>query len=243
MGSLAVSRLEVADQPPRSVADDVAAIARNELAPLAAAIDSGEVYPDALLRRFGEAGAWSSHMPENGAADLRCAIQSIAAIGEICGATAFMAWCQNTLVWYAANSDNPRLVAKLAGSFAGGKMATPNRVILTAARRDRPSFGCQVHRTYNFFDECLLGTLPKSATWRAAFDWTKGCVRHMKQVLGERPSEPQAYFGAAVADSALERLERRQLGQRARAIIGGGLDKMDKGVVLQPQRQIAQVPR
>ena len=28
MGSLAVSRLEIADQPPRSVADDVAAIAR-----------------------------------------------------------------------------------------------------------------------------------------------------------------------------------------------------------------------
>jgi len=87
-----------------------------------------------------------------------------------------------------------------SGSFAGGKMAMPNRVILTAARRDRPSFGCQVHRTYNFFDECLLGALPKSATWRAAFDGTKGCVRHMEQVLGERPSEPQAYFGAAVAD-------------------------------------------
>src|SRR6516225_10322615 len=87
-----------------------------------------------------------------------------------------------------------------SGSFAGGKMAMPNRVILTAARRDRPSFGCQVHRTYNFFDECLLGALPKSATWRAAFDGTKGCVRHMEHALGERPSEPQAYFGAAVAN-------------------------------------------
>jgi hypothetical protein len=122
MGSLAVSRLEVADQPPRSIADDVTAIARNELAPLAAAIDSGEVYPDALLRGLGEAGAWSSHMPENGAADLRCAIQSIAAIGEVCGATAFMAWCQNTLVWYAANSDNPRLVEKFGDGFASGKI-------------------------------------------------------------------------------------------------------------------------
>ena len=122
MGSLAVSRLEIADQPPRSIADDVAAIARKDLAPLAAAIDSGEVYPDALLRRFGEVGAWSSHVPENGAADLRCAIQSVAAIGEVCGATAFMAWCQNTLVWYAANSDNPELVAKFAGRFASGQI-------------------------------------------------------------------------------------------------------------------------
>jgi hypothetical protein len=87
-----------------------------------------------------------------------------------------------------------------SGSFAGGKMAAPNRVIVTAARRDRPSFGCQAHRTYNFFDECLLDTLPKSATWRAAFDGTRRCVRHMEQALGERPSEPQAYFGASVAD-------------------------------------------
>jgi Peptidase C13 family len=90
--------------------------------------------------------------------------------------------------------------ACFSGGFAAGKMAKPNRIILTAARRDRPSFGCQAHRTYNFFDECLLGALPKSANWRAVFDGAKGCVRHMEQALGERPSEPQAYFGAAVAD-------------------------------------------
>jgi Peptidase C13 family len=87
-----------------------------------------------------------------------------------------------------------------SGGFATGKMAKPNRIILTAARNDRPSFGCQVHRVYNFFDECLLGALPKSATWRAVFDGSKECVRRMEQTLGERPSEPQAYFGARVAD-------------------------------------------
>jgi alkylation response protein AidB-like acyl-CoA dehydrogenase len=105
-----------------SIANDVAIIARNELAPLAAAIDSGEVYPDVLLRRFGEVGAWRSHVPENDVADLRCAIQSIAAIGEVCGATAFLAWCQNTLVWFAANSDNPHLAAKFADRFASGRI-------------------------------------------------------------------------------------------------------------------------
>jgi alkylation response protein AidB-like acyl-CoA dehydrogenase len=120
MGSLAVSRLEIADRPSPSIADEVAAIARKDLAPLAAAIDDGEVYPEELLRRLGEVGAWSSHVPSNDAADLRCAIQSIAALGEVCGATAFMAWCQNTLVWYAANSDNPKLVAKFADRFAIG---------------------------------------------------------------------------------------------------------------------------
>jgi Peptidase C13 family len=86
-----------------------------------------------------------------------------------------------------------------SGGFATGKMAKPNRVILTAARGDRPSFGCQAHRTYNFFDECLLDVLPQSATWRAVFDGAGRCVRRMEQALRARPSEPQAYFGGAVA--------------------------------------------
>ncbi len=86
-----------------------------------------------------------------------------------------------------------------SGGFASGKMAKPNRVILTAARRDRPSFGCQVHRTYNFFDECLLGVLPQSATWHAVFDGADRCVRRMEHALSAPPSEPQAYFGAAVS--------------------------------------------
>jgi alkylation response protein AidB-like acyl-CoA dehydrogenase len=123
MGSLAVSRLAIDETlPSASIADQVAAIARKELAPQALAIDEGTLYPDALLRRLGQAGAWGSHQPQNGAADLRCAIQSIAAIGEVCGASAFMAWCQNTLVWYASNSDNPALVAKFAGKFASGEI-------------------------------------------------------------------------------------------------------------------------
>ena len=121
-----------------SVTDEVATIARKELAPLAGAIDAGTVYPEELLRRFGSVGAWSSHLPKGGAADLRCAIQSMAAIGEVCGATAFMAWCQDTLVWYAANSSNPKLVAKFAADFASGARTSPSwraRSWPTPARR------------------------------------------------------------------------------------------------------------
>jgi alkylation response protein AidB-like acyl-CoA dehydrogenase len=123
MGSQAVSRLAIDEAlPSASIADQVATIARKELASQALAIDEGTLYPEALLRRLGEAGVWGSHQPVNGAADLRCAIQSIASLGEVCGATAFMAWCQNTLVWYAANSSNPKLVAKFAGKFASGEI-------------------------------------------------------------------------------------------------------------------------
>ena len=121
MGSLAVSRRAVEDDLPSvSIADQVSTIARKNLAPMAAAIDAGTFYPDELLRRLGDVGAWGSHQPKNGAADLRCAIRSIAALGEVCGATAFMAWCQNTLVWYAANSSNPKLIARFGDKFASG---------------------------------------------------------------------------------------------------------------------------
>jgi Peptidase C13 family len=86
-----------------------------------------------------------------------------------------------------------------SGGFATGKMAKSNRVILTAARGDRPSFGCQAHRVYNFFDECLLGVLAQSPTWRAVFGGANRCIRRMELALGVQPSEPQAYFGGTVA--------------------------------------------
>jgi alkylation response protein AidB-like acyl-CoA dehydrogenase len=122
---MAVSHLAIeggAALPSAAVTEAVAALARKDLAPLASAIDSGEVYPAELLRRLGEAGAWATHVPKGGAADLRGAIQSIGALAEVCGATAFMAWCQNTLVWYAANSDNPRLVERFGDDFATGRV-------------------------------------------------------------------------------------------------------------------------
>ncbi|MDP1882986.1 MAG: acyl-CoA dehydrogenase family protein, partial [Bradyrhizobium sp.] len=125
MGQVAVSRLpvdEVGDHSSTSVVAEVAAIARKDLAPLAADIDDGTVYPAELLRRLGDAGAWGTHRPTNGAADLCCAIQSISALGEVCGATAFMAWCQNTLAWYVTNSGNPALTARFADGVSTGKI-------------------------------------------------------------------------------------------------------------------------
>ena len=87
-----------------------------------------------------------------------------------------------------------------SGGFAAGAMAAPNRIILTASRRDRPSFGCQVERTYSFFDGCLLSVLPKAADWKAVFEATKICVSREERTRGEQPSEPQAYFGQAAAN-------------------------------------------
>ena len=91
-------------------------------------------------------------------------------------------------------------VVVVSGCFTGAftAMRAPNRIVITAARHDRPSFGCQADRTYTVFDECLLGALPRASTWRGAFSATDGCVRRREQQMQVTPSQPQASFGAAV---------------------------------------------
>ena len=85
-----------------------------------------------------------------------------------------------------------------SGSFARGVMARPNRIVLTAARPDRPSFGCSAERTYTDYDSCLLAALPHAPTWQNVFAEARACVRAREHQVGERPSQPQASFGKAV---------------------------------------------
>src|SRR3954447_15217264 len=68
----------------------------------------------------------------------------------------------------AAGCARAPTVVVASGCFTGGFTAlrAPNRIVFTAARADRPSFGCAVERTYAVFDECLLSSLPQEATWQ-----------------------------------------------------------------------------
>jgi hypothetical protein len=91
-----------------------------------------------------------------------------------------------------------------SGAFARGAMAAPNRIILTAARADRSSFGCAADKTYTDYDSCLLGTLAHAANWQAVFAETRACVGRRERQLGETPSLPQARFGAAVRNLPLQ---------------------------------------
>ena len=95
-----------------------------------------------------------------------------------------------------------------SGSFARPPMARPNRIVLTAARADRPSFGCGAGETYTFFDECLLHSLDRGPGWQAVFAATRSCVSQHERREGEVPSMPQGWFGAAVADLPVPRPAR-----------------------------------
>ena len=100
----------------------------------------------------------------------------------------------------SAGCRNAPTVVIVSACYSGAftAMRAPNRIIMTAARPDRPSFGCQADRTYTVFDECLLGVLPQTATWHGVFDGTLGCVRLRERELGVLPSQPQAFFGKPV---------------------------------------------
>lgn len=90
-----------------------------------------------------------------------------------------------------------------SGSFAQPPMAAPNRVVLTAARADRSSFGCAADRTYTDYDACLLGSFAHATSWLGVFGETRDCVSRREHQMGDIPSLPQAAFGAAVRDLAL----------------------------------------
>ena len=95
-------------------------------------------------------------------------------------------------------------VAVVSGCFTGGftqpPMARANRIVLTAARIDRPSFGCGAGFAYTVYDRCLLSAIDHAADWPAAYANIQACVSAREREMHARPSEPQAWFGAAVRD-------------------------------------------
>jgi hypothetical protein len=75
-------------------------------------------------------------------------------------------------------------------------LSSPNRMVLTAARRDRSSFGCGEADKYPYFDQCVLESLPAASDFAALGDTVKACVAARETKEGMKPpSEPQLYVG------------------------------------------------
>jgi hypothetical protein len=78
-------------------------------------------------------------------------------------------------------------------------LADTNRMILTAARPDRSSFGCSESDKYPYFDACMLEVLPGAHDFVALAPRVQACVRRRENEIGaEPPSEPQVYVGPAL---------------------------------------------
>src|SRR5215467_6582561 len=99
--------------------------------------------------------------------------------------------------------DQPTVVlisACYSGVFVGKAMLKPNRIILTAARNDRTSFGCGTENQYTYWDGCLIDNLPRADSWKALYADIQKCIQTKESRGSFAQSFPQAYFGEQVAD-------------------------------------------
>jgi hypothetical protein len=106
-------------------------------------------------------------------------------------ATLVRSWCQ----------DRPTVIvisACFSGIFVDG-LAAPNRMIMTAARRDRSSFGCSEDAAYPYFDGCVIASLPTASDFIALGNAVRACVKTREEAEGLSPgSEPQVSIGASM---------------------------------------------
>ena len=79
-------------------------------------------------------------------------------------------------------------------------LADPNRMVLTAARKDRASFGCGEADRYTYFDGCVLQEIGAAHDFAALGRAVQACVAKHEQDMHAAPaSEPQLQIGAALA--------------------------------------------
>ncbi|MBR9843223.1 MAG: acyl-CoA/acyl-ACP dehydrogenase [Rhodobacteraceae bacterium] len=103
--------------------DAVESIASNDLTALVRKIDDERIYPEEIVRAFGAAGTYGTHIGGiNGNTDLTNAIATMARASEVCLSTGFCMWCQDTLAWYLASSDNDFLKTNILPKVAKGEI-------------------------------------------------------------------------------------------------------------------------
>ena len=102
----------------------------------------------------------------------------------------------------AACGDRPTVVV-VSACFAGQfirPLRGPRRIVFTAARPDRSSFGCGEQDEYTFFDACVLSEFDRAANFNELASFVDDCVKKRETELKvDPPSEPQYYLGPEVA--------------------------------------------
>ena len=90
-------------------------------------------------------------------------------------------------------------VVVISACFSGvyvRTLAKPNRMVLTAARPDRTSFGCGQDNKYPYFDDCFLSSMGGVRNFAALGGAVRECVRNREVVENMTPpSEPQLWIG------------------------------------------------
>jgi Peptidase C13 family len=97
-----------------------------------------------------------------------------------------------------------RTIIVLSACYSGsliGALRAPDRIIITAARADRSSFGCAAGNRHTWFGEAeLRGFAEQDRSLRQIFAAIRGDVAHMEREQRVMPSEPQISVGEDVND-------------------------------------------
>jgi len=100
-------------------------------------------------------------------------------------------------------ADRPTVVivsACYSGSLIA-PLASPRRIIITAARADRSSFGCGAGNRHTFFGEAeLRGFAKRDRSLHQVFATIRDNVARMERERHYTPSEPQVSVGVDVTD-------------------------------------------
>jgi alkylation response protein AidB-like acyl-CoA dehydrogenase len=113
---------------PDATLESVREFAKTELKQLAGKIDREGFYPQEFLHSLGERGGFGSARNANTetstTVDLVHQFQSIAAVGEYCGSTAFLTWCQSVCAWYLQHARVEATRKRYFDQVASGKALT-----------------------------------------------------------------------------------------------------------------------
>ncbi|MGB3873817.1 MAG: C13 family peptidase [Stenotrophomonas sp.] len=94
-------------------------------------------------------------------------------------------------------------VIVVSACYSGGfvpVLKAPNRMVITAARKDRPSFGCGNTDSATWFGRAfLVEALNATNDFASAFKAASATVRQREVEEGELPSQPQFFAGKAIA--------------------------------------------
>jgi hypothetical protein len=92
------------------------------------------------------------------------------------------------------------LAACYSGQFVPAFSSDPNTILLTAASKDRPSFGCQPERDWTYFGDAFFNrALRAGGGLVPAFQRARKQIAQWEASDGSDPSDPQLYVGADAA--------------------------------------------
>lgn len=101
-----------------------------------------------------------------------------------------------------AGAGLPWRVIVVSACYSGGfidALKSPQALVMSAARADRPSFGCDAGREYTYFGEAFYRDSLRDHDYAAAFQRAAERVTERERAAGYTPSEPQIWIGEEFA--------------------------------------------